>query len=450
MTISEKLSKYAADFTIDSVSPEAVAEASRHFADTIACMTAGASSDTVAKIESYAVNNNGGHPESTILGFGGAHCKAAFAAMVNAASAHCRDFDDMSVSLNGHASAVLVPVALAMGERHHISGRGVIEAYILGVEIDALLGKMLINSPYHKAWNTSCTIGIAGATATACKLMGASQEDYTNAFGLAVSSVGCVKENYGTSAKDISVGITAFMAIFCSEMANCGIVSNSKIFEGNNGVYAATGVLGTQGDIDRIIREHKSDFLMPGMILKPYPTCRGNHTVLDCFTRLVNGNRITPDMIQKVICKVQQTVLDTDKYPYPTTREQAKFSIRYCIGKILYAKKLLIEDFVGDKPLDAQAVDFMDRVEVLLDCGFDDARFGAEVEIMTTGAQSYSMRCCAASGDPMCPMSSVEIENKWKDCILSKYPLEQADRILAALRDIPSVQDICQLTSQLS
>ena len=73
MTISEKLSKYAADFTIDSVSPEAVAEASRHFADTIACMTAGASSDTVAKIESYAVNNNGGHPESTILGFGGAH-----------------------------------------------------------------------------------------------------------------------------------------------------------------------------------------------------------------------------------------------------------------------------------------------------------------------------------------------------------------------------------------
>ena len=105
---------------------------------------------------------------------------------------------------------------------------------------------------------------------------------------------------------------------------------------------------------------------------------------------------------------------------------------------------------MGDKPLDAQAVDFMDRVEVLLDCGFDDARFGAEVEIMTTGAQSYSMRCCAASGDPMCPMSSVEIENKWKDCILSKYPLEQADRILAALRDIPSVQDICQLTSQLS
>ena len=92
------------------------------------------------------MNSNGGHPESSILGTGGTRCKAAFAAMANAVSAHCRDYDDMSASLNGHASAVLVPVVLAMGERHHISGKGVLEAYMLGAEIDAVLGKMLAGS----------------------------------------------------------------------------------------------------------------------------------------------------------------------------------------------------------------------------------------------------------------------------------------------------------------
>lgn len=450
MTIAEKLAKYAAEFSIEEMPPKAVAEARLHFADTVACIIAGADSDTAKRTASYAVNSNGGHPESSILGTGGTRCKAAFAAMANAVSAHCRDYDDMSASQNGHASAVLVPVVLAMGERHHISGKGVLEAYMLGAEIDAVLGKMLAGSTYAKAWNTTCTLGGAGAAAAACKLMGASQEDYIHAIGLAASASGCVKENYGTAAKDISVGITAFLGIFAAEMAGCGIPANPKVFEGENGIYAAVGVRDSCGDIDSILSEHQSDFLAPGMILKPYPTCRGSHNALDCFQELVHTHNILPEQIQKVVCRVQQTVLDTDKYPYPATREQAKFSIRYCLGKILYTGKLTTGDFAGTHALDSRAAAFMDKVTVVLDTGILDARFGAEVEITDVNGKTYTAQGRFASGDPLHPMGTEAVENKLRDCFLVKYKPAQLSSLLETLRDVLTLQDICQLTERFS
>ncbi|RKJ83049.1 hypothetical protein D7X33_00920 [Butyricicoccus sp. 1XD8-22] len=449
MTIAERLAGYAAEFSIDEMPSRAVEAARAHFADTVGCILAGASSDTAAKAAAYAGNSNGGHPESSVLGTGGMRCKAAFAALANAAAAHCRDYDDMSISLNGHASAVLVPVALAMGERHHISGKGVLEAYMLGAEIDALLGKLLTGSTYSKAWNTTCTIGAAGAAAAACKLMGASEEEYVHAMGLAASSSGCVKENYGTAAKDISVGLTAFLGIFSAEMAGCGISANPRIFEGVNGVFAAAGVQSPH-DIVRILEQHTSDFLEPGMVLKPYPTCRGNHNALDCFQQLVQTHALRPSDIEKVVCKVQQTALDTDKYPWPQTREQAKFSIRYCLGRMIYAGRLSSADFAGSGALDPYAVEFMGKIDVLPGDGFAEARFGAKVEIQTANGKRLTARSSFAAGDPMNPMCNSVLESKIRDCLSVKYEAEKSGQVLAALRDLCMLQDICELTEQLA
>ena len=166
MTVSETLAGYIERLG-DCASNAEVAEAARmHFADTVACIAAGSGSAAAAAVASAAAKKNAA-PTSTALCSGGFKTGVHEAAMINTVSAHCRDYDDMSIGLNGHASAVLVPVCIALGEQRHSSGRDVLNAYIAGVEADSLLGKMLHGSGYYKGWNTSCTVGTVGAAVAA-------------------------------------------------------------------------------------------------------------------------------------------------------------------------------------------------------------------------------------------------------------------------------------------
>ena len=109
MTVSETLAGYIERLG-DCASNAEVAEAARmHFADTVACIAAGSGSAAAAAVASAAAKKNAA-PTSTALCSGGFKTGVHEAAMINTVSAHCRDYDDMSIGLNGHASAVLVPV----------------------------------------------------------------------------------------------------------------------------------------------------------------------------------------------------------------------------------------------------------------------------------------------------------------------------------------------------
>ena len=449
MTVSETLAGYIERLG-DCASNAEVAEAARmHFADTVACIAAGSGSAAAAAVASAAAKKNAA-PTSTALCSGGFKTGVHEAAMINAVSAHCRDYDDMSIGLNGHASAVLVPVCIALGEQRHSSGRDVLNAYIAGVEADSLLGKMLHGSGYYKGWNTSCTVGTVGAAVAAGKLLGLNEAQLVEAIGMAAGASACVKENYGTAAKDISLAMTAHNAVFAAEMAELGCNSNHKVFEGENGIYKSVGIDRSVSDFKAVDAGHVSDFLAPGMIIKPYPTCRGNHNALDCFMTIVRENALQPEDIKRVRCRVDQAAMDTDKYPFPTTAEQAKFSMRYCLGLMLYKRELSTADFDASASLDERAVRFMDKVDVSFDPEIKDARFGTAVTVETVDGRSFEKSGRFASGDPMNPISGEAMRAKLRQCFGAHYPAEQTDAIIGCLESLDRLGDISELTSLLA
>lgn len=165
----------------------------------------------------------------------------------------------MSIGLNGHASAVLVPVCIALGEQRHSSGRDVLNAYIAGVEADSLLGKMLHGSGYYKGWNTSCTWSVpARRGGRGGKAAGAGMRRSLSSGRHGAGASACVKENYGTAAKDISLAMTAHNAVFAAEMAELGCNSNHKVFEGENGIYKSVGIDRSVSDFKAVYAGHVS------------------------------------------------------------------------------------------------------------------------------------------------------------------------------------------------
>ena len=67
---------------------------------------------------------------------------AVAAALANGTAAHALDFDDMCFVSLAHPSAPLVAAALAMAELADASGRALLDAYIVGFEIEGRLGRM--------------------------------------------------------------------------------------------------------------------------------------------------------------------------------------------------------------------------------------------------------------------------------------------------------------------
>lgn len=148
-------------------SPRARAMAREGIADAVACMIAGAADPAVEAVH-RAVASVARGPGSLV----GRASTLAFpdAALVNGAAAHALDFDDNYPPASGHASAVMVPALLALGEARGLGGRALVDAYILGLEAMPLAGEEVQLQQNRRGWHTTVTLGTIGVAAGCARM----------------------------------------------------------------------------------------------------------------------------------------------------------------------------------------------------------------------------------------------------------------------------------------
>src|SRR3990167_7365000 len=113
--------------------PEAARVAAHHaFIDTLAVAVPGARDAATAHV--LAAVADWGAGRSSVFG-SNAPMAAPWAALVNGTAAHALDFDDNFDPAKAHASAVLVPAILALGEEQGATGARCLDAYIVGLQI---------------------------------------------------------------------------------------------------------------------------------------------------------------------------------------------------------------------------------------------------------------------------------------------------------------------------
>lgn len=74
---------------------------------------------------------DGGKPACTVVGRA-ARVSPLQAALINGASSHVLDYDDVNLSMNGHPSAAILPALLALAESKDASGEDLIAAFVAG------------------------------------------------------------------------------------------------------------------------------------------------------------------------------------------------------------------------------------------------------------------------------------------------------------------------------
>jgi flagellar motor switch protein FliG len=184
--LTDALAGFVADFEPGDLPPAVAARTLELVGDGSACLLAAANPDwpTGRLIAAFA-REQGGAPEASVVGHG-FRTGAVHAALANGTMGYACDFEPHHPEAILHPIAVMLPAALAVGERVGASGRMFLAAVALGCEVEYRVSMALgPAAQYALGVHPSAVCGGFGAAAAAAWLMGLDPDGVTRALGLA-------------------------------------------------------------------------------------------------------------------------------------------------------------------------------------------------------------------------------------------------------------------------
>src|SRR4051794_17534069 len=239
-----------ADFVATAdIPPKARARAQTAVLDTVGVTLAG-SVEPAARIVQKVVAAEGGAPRSSVLGTA-QRTSASAAALANGTAAHALDYDDMCFVSLAHPSAPLVAAALAAAELAGASGRALLDGYVVGFELEGVLGHALNPAHYQRGWHCTSTLGTVGAAAAVARILQLDADATRRALAIAAPEASGLKENFGTMVKPLHAGLAARNAVLAALLARDGFTASEQAIEGDQGMLVAMD--GSRRDLDGLI-----------------------------------------------------------------------------------------------------------------------------------------------------------------------------------------------------
>lgn len=256
----------------------------------------------------------------------------SFAAMINGAASHALDFDDVNKRLHGHPTVPVMPALLAVAEQKAISGRAVLDAFIVGYEVECLIGEMMGLAHYDHGWHATATIGTFGAAAGCARLLGLDADKAAMALGIAATQAAGLKSMFGTMCKPLHAGKAATNGLMAARWAAKGFTSRADALE------CAQGFGLTQSTEFRALPirpDADAPFAIEENLFKYHAACYLTHSSIEAARSLMGQHGFTAGDVDRVRTRVDAGHRRVCDIPEPTTGLEVKFSIRHCIAMAL-------------------------------------------------------------------------------------------------------------------
>ena len=345
------------------------------------------------------------------------------AALANGTSAHALDFDDVSPALVGHPSAVLVPALLAVGDEIGASGEAILDAYVVGFEVAARLGRALNPLHYNRGWHATATLGAPAAAAAVAHVLRLSRPQVQAAISIAGSLAGGMRVSFGSMVKPLHAGHAARTGVLAARLAEGGFDASAELFEAPRGFG---DLFGEDVDWDRAFANwswSEPEILSSGIQVKPYPSCAMTHTAIasmlslrDSVSRVEQAKRSTWT-IDRIECRVTPVTPQILIHSRPQTGLQAKFSMEYCLAVTLLDGQPGLAQFTDERVKQSDVQSLLRRVEIEADPTLVEdltrGRSPVVVSIRLSNGQRLQATREIPPGSPEEPLTPAQLEQKF-------------------------------------
>ncbi|WP_338424916.1 MmgE/PrpD family protein [Sphingopyxis kveilinensis] len=354
------LSRYVANFSFDTLDEAALRIAKHCLLDWFG-VTLAARHEPIAALLVADADDAGGREQATLVGQG-RRVSLRYAALINGAAAHVLDYDDVSFDMQGHPSAPVAPVAVALAEYLRLPGRALIECFAAGFEAACRVGVLMGSSHYRHGWHTTATFGVFGAAAAAARCLGLDEARTAQAFGIAGCHAAGLKSAFGTMAKSLQVGHAAADGLWAARLAERGVTAPTDIFDVAQG-FAATQSISIDRDAARA--EPPGGFYLRRNMFKYHSACYLTHSSIEAVRELHRKYPIDPAQIAAVEIVVDQDHLSVCNIEAPVTGLEMKFSLRAMVALALLKRDTAGEaSFTAQSARDPMLVAMRDKIRV--------------------------------------------------------------------------------------
>ena len=438
MSVTQAIAQWTTTTRYADLPPEAVQVVKRMGLDTLGVSLAAVTEPAGRIIVDYT-REAAGSPEASVIG-GCYRTSTADAAFANGVLANALDFDDTWFPF-GHPSCCVFPATMALGEKLQSSGKELIEAYLVGLEIWGKL-RQGITDDGPSGFATVGIFGVLGAAVAASKLLHLTAGETVVALGIAASQAGGLGKSTGTMTKPYHAGNSAGGGIRAALLAQAGWTADPEPLEGPMGLLELAMGPG-RFDPSRTIDALGNPFhvLEPGIGVKKYPTCYLNHRAIDALLKLVNRHDIRTHQVEQVTVAVPNETWMND--PNPENGLRARLSLQHNLAEVLCRGNVTIESFDNDRVHSREIRALMARVVMKVDSsmasGYRQVR--NPLTLRLKDGRELTEQVDVPHGDWDDPLSEQEVLAKFRDNARRRLSGEECERTAQLMLHLDELDD---------
>lgn len=450
--VSRQLAEVMAHTRFSDLPDQVVIDSERSILDWLGSALAGAL-EPPAQMTRAVIAGFGQSTECTV--FPNSRASAAAAALANGVASHILELDDIHKASTVHAAAPIIPAALAVAEREHATGESFLLAVTLGYEAALRIGEA-VNPSHYRYWHptgTAATFGAAVAAASLLKLDAIQMLDTLGSAGTQAAGLWEFNAD-GAMSKHLHPGKAAFNGILAADLARNGFTGASRILEGERGFFEA---MCDASDATRITDGLGDRWKVSENCFKVHACCGHTHTAIDTAQRLRNQQGWSADdaarAIKSILIETYGPGFAIVKESNPCTPYQGKFSLAYCVAVALLEGRVGLEQFSRERfshngvsdPATAQllqrtTINVADDLTAKYPAAWPARlRIGLHDGTVLDGAADYPR------GNPENPVSTEELEEKFRALIVPRYGPEVTHKAIAAVHSLRTREDMADL-----
>ena len=438
---------FAASLTYDEIPSSIIGAVKNGLTDYAAVTVLGQSSEVVNLLGSFEEID--GRDTEASLFFAGRRASARAAALLNGASAHAHDYDDVGLRFHpAHPSVALAPAILAEAEALGRSGRDVLAAYVAGYEVWGEIGSRDARPQHLKGWHPTGTFGAIAAAAACANLRRLDPVQTAHAIGIAASQASGIVGNFGTMTKPFHAGHAAQAGLMAARYAQAGMTASPDILEYKNGFLRAVSPDGDV-DVERPVRFHERWFSLDHAIgVKLYPMCYGSHRLISRLTQYAAETDLDAAQIDHVRWHTGPSRVVALVHTNPKKALDAKFSAEFAIAMSVIARRATLAEVTDDFVARADVRALMAKVERDLDPALDQAIYSDRpmdaLHLTLTGGRSVTLDL-PPPRDSALDLDAQTLWIKFWDCTKEAMSEAGARGLFDRLQALETCQDMRQL-----
>ena len=364
-------------------------------------------------------------PQSTVLGRT-ERVDMASAALLNGISSHTFDFDDTHLKTIIHPAGPVASALLALAEVNGNTGREVIDALVIGIDVACRIGNMMYPNHYDRGWHITGSTGMLGAAAGCARLLKLNVQQTQMALGIAASQPVGFREQFGTMTKPFHPGAAARAGLMSALMAKHGFTASPRALEAPRGFAQA---ISDKCDWSEVTYELGERFEISFNSYKPFACGIVIHPSIDGACQL-RAKGVKPQEIERVELRVHSLVLELTGKKTPQDGLQAKFSVYHGVACGLMFGKATEDEYHDALVTRQDMIDLRAQVVATVDNSIKEEQ--ADIVAVLKNGERVHVFVKHAIGSLENPLTDAMLEAKFTDLCTPVIGAERTQQLAKA------------------